>query len=93
MPPLADFLQMSNTEWSRTNQGPDYLNSTLSWGLVYFLMSTKEGQDVLVQTIRKLRSGRRSALQILQMNYDGGLTALEADFRRFIETMPAKQVL
>lgn len=68
------------------------MNSTLSWGLVYFLMNTQDGRRVLSRTIDALKTDEnKTSVVVLNDLYDGGLDELEREFHLFVTQMPSMQ--
>ena len=90
IPQLRTWLNISNSDWRKQNKSSDIrINSTLSWGLVYFLMSSEQGRSALSQTIHDLRtSGSKQSARYLDKNYRGGLLRLQEDFNNFIKVLP-----
>ena len=90
LPALDEWLNISNSEWRTQNKASeDRLSSTLSWGLVYFLMSSDNGKSVLSDTIRDLQNQKKlKSAEILNKHYRGGLKALQEDFEQFMQALP-----
>lgn len=80
---LSDFFSWPNSKWSKNSKPPDYLPSTLSWGIVYFMMTDDSRSKYVKLILQDLNSGL-SSLESLEKNYPGGIPALEADFRKFV---------
>jgi len=91
LPPMSAFLVMSNKEWKEQDRPPDHRNYAISWGLVYFLMSTQEGRDALSGTIQSLRGSNKHAALTLHRLYEGGVNSLDKDLRAFLGRVPAEQ--
>ncbi|WP_395373283.1 DUF1570 domain-containing protein [Marinicella sp. W31] len=90
IPTLRNWLDISNQNWRKQNKDSAIrINSTLSWGLVYFLMSSEQGQSTLSQTIHDLRiSKSKQSAKYLDKNYRGGLSRLQRDFKNFVQILP-----
>lgn len=92
LPALSAFLALDNDEWKARNIKPDNRSSTVSWGLVYFLMSTEDGRTILSRTIRDLaKDQKEDASTILGGHYSGGIATLERDFHLFLAQIPPRQ--
>ncbi len=92
LPDMSDFLALSNDDWKIRNTNSEHRSSTISWGLIYFLMGTQEGRAVLSGTIEELnRETDKTVEMILDNFYEGGVDALERDFRLFIQRVPSEQ--
>ena len=88
---LSQFLVLSNNDWKKQNEKPEFRCSTISWGLVYFLMSTPDGKNILSLVIKELREDSGRSLVLLEEYYEGGVKTLERDFYEFINKMPSMQ--
>jgi len=93
LPSIKKFLSISNKDWRKEDKQPLYKTRTISWGLVYFLMSSKKGRQYLSNVIKSLHQNPKNSSYVLDYVYEGGINALEKDFFEFIHTMPEKQIL
>ena len=90
---LSDFLALSNEEWSDQARAPEFSSSTMSWGLIYFLMSNPMGREALHKIFSRLSQGHRNAARLCDTLYVGGLKTLERDFHQFFTTPPPSQLV
>jgi hypothetical protein len=86
-PALASVLLWKGRSWYYL----DYKSRKFSWGLIYFLMSTENGKQLLSKIIRETKKHRnKSSIMIIQANYKGGFEAFQKDFYAFLYRMPSK---
>jgi|TARA_B100001964_G_C14178724_1_gene575128 hypothetical protein len=78
---LDDFFGWTNDEWrSRSNKKNEFISSTLSWGVVYFMMQKDEN---LIKKMLKSLSEKNSSKTTINYNYPGGISDLSADINKF----------
>lgn len=77
---LADYLDAPPEEWRGQRQAVNY---ALGWSLVYFLLDNNAGRRAFSALLQKLADDyctpTNSTVQ-LNLNYPGGIPALEEDF-------------
>jgi len=96
LPPMASILAWKRNYWKSVDQdrNRDYKSRTISWGLVYFLMSSNHGKNLLHTIIKVLRKKKHeNIVMIIQKHYHGGFSAFQKDFYTFLDHMPSKQKL
>ena len=86
LPSLTEFLNWPNAVWKARETAPyPHLSRSLSWGLVYYLMSFEQGRLALSDTLSFLkRHPDVHPARALSMTYPGGIEALEHDFHAFL---------
>lgn len=88
---LADYLDAPPEQWQGDVQAVHY---ALGWSLVYFLLENADGQRALTALIQKLADDYctpTNSAQQLDMNYPGGVPALEEDFYAWLNDDTAKR--
>ncbi len=76
------LLSVPAREWSERNRGADRKSSTLSYGVVHYLLSREDGRRVLASILAGLATGHASR-EAVERAYPGGVAALGADLARF----------
>jgi hypothetical protein len=85
LPALADFLDLTNSEWTEDQR----ISYTVSWAMVYFLMRTEQGVEVLYQSLDALQNDpHKDYRSAVDESYVGGVAAFDAALRSFIRHMP-----
>ena len=79
---IEQVLSMSNKQWTEQNIKPDYHSSTLSYAIVFFLISLEDGEQILGEIIQGLVSGEQS-LQSIDSIYSGSISKFNKDFIKF----------
>lgn len=90
LPSVSDFVNWSRDTWSTSGKKTPYLNQSMAWALVYFLMETPTGRYTLIQTLKDLRAKKYdgNSARIIDAYYP--LNALERDFNTFLEAIPTR---
>ncbi len=88
---IQEFLSWSNRKWRRKNQKPENISSTMSWGMIYFFMSSNERKDILKRIFSELKNSKGDSLEIIDCVYEGGISVFEKEFHQFIMEMSAKR--
>lgn len=81
--PLAEYLGMNQRDWQVHNLSGNR-SYAQAWSLVYFLMSTHDGTQLLGQlldTLSQMDPEVFSGAAVIEANYGGGLAALETAWR------------
>lgn len=92
MPPLTLTLTATDNDWEELNTFPERPFSAMSWAIVYFLMNTLEGREVLSSAIKELTEyPNKELVNVLDALYLGGLNRLEEDLHEFIKDIPPEQ--
>ena len=79
---IKQVLSISNTQWTEQNIKPEYRSSTISYAIVFFLLSLEDGEQILGEIIQKLMCGERSQ-DVLNSSYHGGYAKFIKDFIKF----------
>jgi hypothetical protein len=84
--PLRDYLTLEQADW-RLHNLADNGSYAQAWSLIYFLMSSPDGTQLLGHLLDVL--GREGAdnfspLDVIDASYDGGFSALETAWRSFV---------
>lgn len=81
---LKDYIELTPQQW----YGGDLKNNyALAWSMVYFLMSHREGKQLLQGMMNSLAENycwQFSSTQYLEQHYPGGLTALDRQWREWL---------
>jgi len=96
IPPLASVLSWSRVFWNHldSNTNRDFKSRKIAWGLIYFLMNTKEHRKALHNIIKALKkSNHENIVMVIQRNYKGGFSKFQKDFFSFLQKMPNRQRL
>jgi hypothetical protein len=84
--PLAEYVGLSTPGWLAHNL-PENRAYARAWSLVYFMMSTPEGTQVLGRLLAALdRSGADgfTPAEVIGAHYPGGLAAFDIDWRAWV---------
>lgn len=88
---LSDYLDATPEEWQGDVQAVHY---ALGWSLVYFMLENPDGRFALTALIQKLADDyctpTNSTVQ-LNLNYPGGVPALEVDFYAWLNDETEKR--
>lgn len=79
-PRLEDYLNWDRRDW-KSPRNPKYFATTTAWSLVYFLMSSEQGQRVLSHCIAAGKN-KQSVAQALDAHYPGGIAQLQTDWEK-----------
>jgi len=90
---IQEFLSWSDRKWRRKNQPPKNISSTMSWGMIYFFMSSSERKDILKEIINELKDTGEDPLEVIEYVYEGGISGFEKEFHLFIMEMSAQMEL
>ena len=96
IPPLASVLSWSSVFWRHLDSkaSRDFKSRKIAWGLIYFLMNSKENRQSLHKIIKVLKNNHnKNIVMIIQSNYIGGFSKFQKDFFSFLQKMPNKQKL
>ncbi len=81
---LSEYFQYDRQSWRSKDQSTMY---AMAWSLTYFLMSSKEGKNLLNRFMTELADEPCSSLdsaQFFARNYRGGLQRLDQDWKRWL---------
>ena len=84
--PLAEFLR--DERWQDSNNQRNYATA---WGLIYFLMDSRNNRALLAELLNQVtddRCANTDTAAWLQRRYPGGVRKLEQDFRRWMQSKP-----
>ncbi len=84
---LSKFLAIDNSIWYTTrNSDTVWGFYSMSWSLVYFLMSSREGQILLFELIEasKRNYGQIDSKAIIEQNYRGGYRKFKRDWLKMV---------
>ncbi|PKL76414.1 MAG: hypothetical protein CVV27_10365 [Candidatus Melainabacteria bacterium HGW-Melainabacteria-1] len=84
LPALANYLSLTNQDWQLANR-PEPLSSTIGWSLVYYLMESSTGRDMVKQLV-SLHREQISPLVAINQVYPGGSAALEQDWHHWLQS-------
>ncbi|MDP8204699.1 MAG: hypothetical protein P9L95_09230 [Candidatus Tenebribacter mawsonii] len=79
---IEKILSGSNKQWTEQNIKPEYRSSTISYAIVFFLMSIENGDQILGKIIKGLMNGEKS-IEAIRSTYHGSITKFNEDFIRF----------
>lgn len=85
---IRNVITMPDREWWALHKGPEYKSRVVSWGIVYFLMSTEENRKLFSQMIRMLRNNEGTTLEVINKIYRGGINRFSRDWFAFFEDVP-----
>jgi hypothetical protein len=81
---LAALLSLDSTSWHNANEANHY---AVSWALVYFLMSSKEGKASVANLLHQLADHYCQPIDsvaLLNGSYSGGMAQLQEDFYEWL---------
>jgi hypothetical protein len=81
---LHAYLSIDRREWYGEHRERNY---AIAWSLIHFLLQGSPGMYALQSTVRQVEAHfcqPFSVLQALDEAYPGGLSRLEADWRRWL---------
>ncbi|HAN29161.1 MAG TPA: hypothetical protein DCP75_15865 [Haliea salexigens] len=84
LPSLHAYLSIDRREWYGEHRERNY---AIAWSLIHFLLQGSPGMYALQSTVRQVETHfcrPFSVLQALEKAYPGGLSRLEADWRRWL---------
>lgn len=90
---IKQVIGLSNTQWSDLNSKPDYQASSHSWGLIYFLMSSHQGRNVLLHLAQAMSVGNLNFQPVFDQHYPDGLAQAERDWSDFVAHLPEEILL
>jgi len=79
---IERVLTVSNKQWTDQNIKPEYRSSTISYTIIFFLMSFEEGDQILGKIIQELMNGKNST-EVIKSTYPGSIAKFNEDFIRF----------
>ncbi len=79
---IKQVLSSSNRQWTEQNINPEYQSSTISYAIVFFLMSLENNEQILEKIIHKLMSEELSQ-DVLNESYPGSFAKFIKDFIKF----------
>jgi len=79
---IEEVLSGSNNQWTEQNIKPEYRSSTISYAIVFFLISLENDDKILSKIIQELMSGEKS-IEVIKSIYPGSITNFNKDFIRF----------
>lgn len=89
LPSPLTVVEWSSKQWDKKNVKPAYIASTLSWGLIYFLLSDEPGRQLLQSMISNIDD----PMSVIDKSYAGGRVALEKNWQAFFLDLPDEQLL
>lgn len=84
--PLGTYIKASYADFHGENQREHYM---VSWSLLHYLQSNRQGQDILAELVRATRQNfckPFNARGWLYAKYPGGYTELNSDWKRWLAT-------
>jgi hypothetical protein len=78
---LRWVISCSNEQWSAQSFEPDYKSSTLSYAIIFFIMSQENGKEVIGKILQNISNGKVS-MEAINLSYPGGFDKFELDFVR-----------
>ena len=84
---LESFLKMPNEEWDDYNKLEDAPSRTISWSIVYFLMETDSGREILKNILHKVKDAGDQpniSLELFNLYYPGGVAQFEKDWHAWV---------
>jgi hypothetical protein len=88
---LTNLLSLDSAGWHSAYEPNHY---AVSWALVYFLMSSKEGKVSIANLLHQLSDHYCQPIDsasLLSRSYPGGLEPLQADFYEWLDDEEAKK--
>jgi len=82
--PVSHYLKIAPAQWYKDDIEGHY---AMAWSMVYFLMSSKEGQDFLQSILDQLAINFCSGLRgsdFFSEHYSGGMVRFEAQWRSWL---------
>ncbi|MGQ0644318.1 MAG: DUF1570 domain-containing protein [Elusimicrobiota bacterium] len=84
---LKESLSLAGADWDGLNRSDDKIASSMSWSLVYFLLSSEEKGAVLRGLIQTLsQDSSVDPAQVIQALYGGGVEGLERDWHAWMSS-------
>jgi hypothetical protein len=84
LPRLQAYLAITRPEWHGEHRDRNY---AIAWSLIYFLMEGAPGMYALQETVQEAHASfckPFSAASALDNAYPGGISSLEADWRKWL---------
>lgn len=84
---ISEYVTQTPNEWVLANDANDNLGYAYGWSLVFFLMSSEEGQNTLRQLFAGLKNNKKNkdySAKSLDHSYPGGIKRLEKKWRNWI---------
>ncbi len=72
----------SNKQWTELNIKPEYRSSTISYAIVFFLISLENGDKILGKIIQELVT-EEDSIEVIKSTYPGSITQFNKDFIKF----------
>lgn len=91
-PDLADHVNALPPAWQQAN-GPDNHSYALSWSLVYFLMGSDRGRELIHVLLKRAEASSRPLLDsaaMIQRQWPGGLTAFTREWQTWLSDAGGK---
>lgn len=79
---IEQVLSISNKQWKKQNIKPEYRTSTISYAIVFFLMSVEDGEQIIGIIIDKLMNDEQSQ-DIFNSVYPGGFIKFNKDITKY----------
>lgn len=93
LPALSSYLSLWDGAWERNAQAQDEDARSIAWSVVHYLMSTREGQETVIEILREKNGNPSiSSIDIINRNYPGGLDELEENWRKYLKQSPTLHV-
>jgi hypothetical protein len=94
LPNLGEYMDQDRKTWQTKDDKGEQVRE-VSWALVWFLLSSDEGRQLLNDLIRAHQPGRRPepSSALIDRYWRGGLKALEAAWRAWIPGQRTPQVM
>ena len=79
---IEQVLTASNEQWAKQNIKPQYRSSTISYAIVFFLMSVEGGDQIIGKIIDELMNDKQPQ-DVLNTSYPGNFAKFIKDFIKF----------
>ncbi len=79
---VEQVLKASNKQWTKQNIKPEYRSSTISYAIVFFLMSTEDGERIIGKILDELMNDKEPQ-DIFNSLYSGGFIKFNKDLIEF----------
>lgn len=80
---LPGLFKLTKDDWANNNASTEFRPSSLSWSLIYFLMSTPERRTKLDGIMMDMQDAKLNLDSVFEKYFAGGIEGLEKDWREF----------
>ena len=80
---LATLMRAPYPQWYAAN-GPNHLSYAASWSLVWYLMDSREGRQLLSTLLRTPHPQPSSSEHVIERHWPGGMAALEQQWQSWL---------